>query len=245
MAITSADKLVVVKAFAPANPLPLDAREIYDSLAEAQVYAKSSAVAYAGQTVKVVEDGVVTAYVLAPSDVEGENFTLQVYSNGQWKTIVEGLGTDELSEYLVSKGDGNADLMLVFDLDGIEASKIRVYSESKSNSWVTLYEIECSGFFVRPVNDSENILIGKNFVAATGGTITISGGYGYEKLTDGIIDPAVETNGRFSTGQNGDLDGTVDLGGVYRLSEIRFYVFRRDCIVIRKDRGAETYRHQW
>ena len=82
MAILSADKLVVVKAFAPANPLPLDAREIYESLAEARAYAATNATAYAGQTIKVVEDGVVTAYNLAPSTVEGENFCLQFSGGG-------------------------------------------------------------------------------------------------------------------------------------------------------------------
>lgn len=83
MAIASSDKLVVVKAFAPGNPLPIDAREIYESLAEATAYAKSSAVAYAGQTIKVVEGGVVTAYNLVPSDVEGTNFTLQFAGGGE------------------------------------------------------------------------------------------------------------------------------------------------------------------
>ena len=76
MAIPSSDKLVVVKAFAMGNPLPLDAREIWDSLAEAKAYAASNATAYAGQTIKVVEDGVVTVYNLVPSDVEGENYAL-------------------------------------------------------------------------------------------------------------------------------------------------------------------------
>ena len=82
MAILSSDKLVVVKAFAPGNPLPLDAREIYDSLAAAQEYAASSAVAYAGQTIKVVEGNSVTAYTLAPSDEEGVNYKLQFVGGG-------------------------------------------------------------------------------------------------------------------------------------------------------------------
>ena len=83
MALTSKEKLVVVKAFAPANPLPLDAREIYESLAEAKAYAATSAVAYAGQTIKVVENGVVITYNLAPSDKEGENYKLQFVGGGE------------------------------------------------------------------------------------------------------------------------------------------------------------------
>ena len=82
MAIASSDKLVVVKAFAPSNPLPLDAREIHDSLAEARAYAATSAIAYAGQTIKVVENGVVTVYTLAPSEAEGVNFELQFVGGG-------------------------------------------------------------------------------------------------------------------------------------------------------------------
>ena len=78
MAILSSDKLVVVKAFAMGNPLPLDAREIWDSLAEAKAYAASNATAYAGQTIKVVDDGVVTVYNLVPSEVEGENYALAI-----------------------------------------------------------------------------------------------------------------------------------------------------------------------
>lgn len=94
MAILSSDKLVVVKAFAPGNPLPLDAREIYESLAEARSYAATSAVAYAGQTIKVVEGGVVTAYNLAPSTVEGENFALQFAGGGDGG--IQSIGTSNV-----------------------------------------------------------------------------------------------------------------------------------------------------
>ena len=83
MAISSADKLVVVKAFAPGNPLPLDAREIWESLAEAKAFAASNATAYAGQTIKVVENGVVSTYNLVPSETEGENYSLQFVGGGE------------------------------------------------------------------------------------------------------------------------------------------------------------------
>ena len=82
MAILSSDKLVVVKAFAMGNPLPLDAREIWDSLAEARTYAATNATAYAGQTIKVVEGGVVSAYYLVPSEVDGENYKLSFAAGG-------------------------------------------------------------------------------------------------------------------------------------------------------------------
>ena len=94
MAINSADKLVVVKAFAMGNPLPLDAREIYDSFAEAKAYAASSPIAYAGQTIKVVEGGNVSVFNLVPSTVEGENFALALAVSGTG--AVQGINTSSV-----------------------------------------------------------------------------------------------------------------------------------------------------
>lgn len=67
--IDSKNLLVWVKAMSRGQALPLDASEIYASLAEAQNYASSSAIAYGGQTVKaLLEDGKYHEYVLQPSD---------------------------------------------------------------------------------------------------------------------------------------------------------------------------------
>lgn len=69
MAIDSKNLLVWVKAMSRGQALPLDASEIYASLAEAQSYASNSAIAYAGQTVKaLLEDGKYHEYVLQPSE---------------------------------------------------------------------------------------------------------------------------------------------------------------------------------
>lgn len=69
MAIESKNLLVWVKAMSRGQALPLDASEVYGSLAEAQAYAASSAVAYPGQTVKALhEDGTYHSYVLQPSE---------------------------------------------------------------------------------------------------------------------------------------------------------------------------------
>ena len=60
--------LVAVKAYTRGNPLSLDASETWESLSEAQTYAKS-AIAYAGQTIKAkLEDGKYHQYILQPSD---------------------------------------------------------------------------------------------------------------------------------------------------------------------------------
>jgi hypothetical protein len=63
MAYESKNLLVAVKAFARGQALPLDKDEVWDSLGEAQTYAKSPT-AYAGQTIKVLEDGEYKSYVL-------------------------------------------------------------------------------------------------------------------------------------------------------------------------------------
>ena len=69
MAIESKNLLVWVKAMSRGQALPLDASEVYSSVAEAQAYAASSAIAYPGQTVKALhEDGTYHSYVLQPSE---------------------------------------------------------------------------------------------------------------------------------------------------------------------------------
>ena len=75
----------------------------------------------------------------------GTNFTIQVYSNGAWVDIVKDLTNEQLSAYFVNNGAMNDQKYLRFDMGGIEASKIRFYSQSLSGNTVTLYEIECSG----------------------------------------------------------------------------------------------------
>lgn len=69
MAIESKNLLVWVKAMSRGQALPLDASEIYASLAEAENYASTSAIAYAGQTIKALAaDGKYHEYVLQPSE---------------------------------------------------------------------------------------------------------------------------------------------------------------------------------
>lgn len=69
MAIESKNLLVWVKAMSRGQALPLDASEIYSTLAEAENYASNSAIAYAGQTVKALtEDGKYHSYILQPSE---------------------------------------------------------------------------------------------------------------------------------------------------------------------------------
>ena len=67
MAIDSKNLLVAVKAFAPANPLPLDSRSLWDSQEAASTYVKQPN-AYAGQIITAKVNGKYKAFVL-----QGEN----------------------------------------------------------------------------------------------------------------------------------------------------------------------------
>lgn len=64
MAFDANQLLVAVKAFSRANPLPIDATSVYESLEEARAYAKA-ANAYAGQVITVKEGDTYNAYILS------------------------------------------------------------------------------------------------------------------------------------------------------------------------------------
>lgn len=82
--IESKNLLVAVKAYARANPLPLDKDEVWESLSAAQTYLQSPS-AYAGQTIKVLmDDGKYRSYVLQPG-AEGVGFTMEEVSIDQSK----------------------------------------------------------------------------------------------------------------------------------------------------------------
>lgn len=69
MAIDSKNSLVWVKAMSRGQALPLDASEVYGSIAEAENYATTSAIAYPGQTIKALgDDGKYHIFTLQPSE---------------------------------------------------------------------------------------------------------------------------------------------------------------------------------
>ena len=95
MAIESKNLLVWVKAMSRGQALPLDASEIYSTLAEAENYASNSAIAYAGQTVKALtEDGKYHSYILQPSEagyVLEENGAVNESDLKQYVMVVDAL----------------------------------------------------------------------------------------------------------------------------------------------------------
>ena len=170
----------------------------------------------------------------------GTNFTIQALSNGKWVNVIENVSNEKLeSDYLVKTGNGYADWILTIDMGGVEASKIRVHAESTSAQYVTFYECECSGIYIG--NEAVgNLLVGKEIVGdyATHSTSTVS--YGYDKLNDGIID-AGGTKGRYSNAIDASIGATIDLGGNYLLTDLRFYLFNRNTSQMGTDFTVEVY----
>ena len=181
----------------------------------------------------------------------GTNFTLEVFSNGKWVPIVANLknvyaddyeeGEPSLSDYLVEIGGQYDKYHLVFDLNGIRASKLRFYSESiykegdGKYNYVTFWEVECSGVLVENIfENATNVLLNKEFkqessAPSYSGTtkITPVAGYEYSMMTDGSYKGG-KNEGRYSSVGGGGAYATVDLGGVYSLSEIKFYYFQKN-----------------
>ena len=165
-----------------------------------------------------------TAYYL------GQNFKLEVFSNGKWITVADYASNADIPMNLrVKTGKtGHGEGWLEFDVGCIKASAIRFYCETIEARSVSIYEIKCSGYLI-DAEVGENILLGKEFVPTLEAYKCVYGDkhgtYGYVTLTDGNKSA---TSGRFSSKNASIADATVDLGGEYNLSSIRFYDFVKD-----------------
>lgn len=95
-----------LKVLFRANPLPVDSTEIWESLSEAQTYAKA-ANAYGGQTIKAkLEDGKYHQYILQPSDA---GYTLEEVgsSNSTKQYVIVGTRPDSNQEQGIIYIDNN------------------------------------------------------------------------------------------------------------------------------------------
>ena len=76
----------------------------------------------------------------------GSDLLIQVYSDGEWKDVVICADNATVESYLVVN-EGTYNDYLEFDLEGINAEKVRIYiSASASASGTTYEEIECNGY---------------------------------------------------------------------------------------------------
>ncbi len=168
----------------------------------------------------------------------GTGLKIQVLFSGEWTTVVDCASIGDLEKYLVKNNDGIAD-WLVFGLDDVYASKVKFTIPSQTETgWTTFYEIECMGTSSTAIDTSageepetpKNIFEGKSFIptdSAQSSVLVASWwkGGGYETLTDGRKTDEME--GRFSTTMSleGFMDATLDLGGIYELNTLRFYLY--------------------
>ena len=138
----------------------------------------------------------------------GTDFTLEVYSEGVWRTLADNLSNEELTAHFVSKA------YVSLDLGGIKAEKVRFYAnslvEGEDIYFVTLYEIECFGKKIDNKTISkayENV-----FDEATAST---SNGKNASNVNDGKLGTFVSgnsTNGAYS------IELSFDLQNLYTLN---------------------------
>ncbi|MBQ3015656.1 MAG: glycoside hydrolase N-terminal domain-containing protein, partial [Clostridia bacterium] len=154
----------------------------------------------------------------------GTNLTIDVFANGEWKTVFFKETVAEIKEYLNA-----SDNCLYIDLDAVEAEKVRFYAKTSAETeyYVSYFEMECSGILVEDFGEySENILSGKTFIPTTAAKSLLYNSYwDYPLLTDGML---ANSSGRFSTKKHGDADlvyaeAAVNLGNEYVLSKIKIY----------------------
>ena len=174
MAIDSKNLLVAIKAYSRANPLPLDASEVHDSLAAAQEYA-ASAKAYPGQTIKVLQNGVYETYVLNPNE-NGLGLTLGQVSSG---STVEAKNCVQVVEELPSSGQEQGVIYITPDLKG----QIWVGS-----TWKTIFEeIELSDINETIETLTEEVTNIQELVDVLNADVNVEGSVDY-KIAQALVD---------------------------------------------------------
>ena len=167
--------------------------------------------------------GELRLYVYKDASYAGQGLKVEVLNNGEWNEIISLQTNDEIAARLV---DG-ATPYLAFDMNGALGSKIRITIENGvSDKSISFHEITLSGEYEGNISGYENVFIGKKFDPSTEAAGNIyNSSYGYDTLTDGII--FEESRGRFSSKlKGGKVEATIDLGGVYNLSEMKVYLYK-------------------
>ena len=147
------------------------------------------------------------------------NLKIERLYKGEWHLVADCSGASDMADYLVNG-------YLLFNAKGERANKLRItLSDVEKDSpfdFITLLGTEVQGESVK----YENVFADKQFVPTsnTAGNVYNSS-YGYQTLTDGIIYD--EYSGRYSSKQNGGrIEATIDLEGLYLLSEFKIYLYK-------------------
>lgn len=144
----------------------------------------------------------------------GDGLRIELLYGGEWFTKVNCATGDQANAYL-------RDNHLAFDLGNSKANKIRIYIGSAD-----IKEITLTGEALDEKLEYKNVFSGKEFVPSSGASGNMySSAYGYQTITDGII--YEEGRGRYSSAyKGGAVEATLDLGGVYNLSEFKVYLYK-------------------
>ena len=264
------ENIFVGKTFVPASDARANAVDGYEywNLTDGVIYPADYKVGrYSSDTNKAADGATPTKIAEATMDLNGEyvlnelrfnifnrdyknigtNFTVEVYTNGQWVTVVNALTYDEMVashiRYVANANDstGKSYYWLVFDLGGVKASKIRFHADPLSNYGVSFYEAECIGTLMQ--TGVTNILEGKEIIGSEPIYVNNALGanaYGYDKLNDGVMTNNYKY-GRYVSATNGKFAATVDLRGRYALNELRLYMFSNSVSSIGENWKIEAY----
>lgn len=147
----------------------------------------------------------------------GDGLKVERLYKGEWHTVISFETSADVNSYA-------ANGCIVVDMQGGKANKIRITVLGSDSS---VGEVTLSGS-ISPEDsvEYENAFDGKEFLPSsdTAGNIYNSS-YGYNTLTDGII--YEEYLGRYSSKQRGGkVEGTIDLGAVYNLNELKIYLYK-------------------
>ncbi len=145
----------------------------------------------------------------------GQSLTIQTYYNGVWTTVCECATNAEIASHRVSIGSGGMNGWLAFDIGYVRAEKIRLYVTNKTDSYITFYEVECSGYALDAVSSditNENALLGLDASLSSG---TALGGSAVKNVLDGNTDTYLEVS---------DTDGSFTLEIDLKLSQTVYYL---------------------
>ena len=152
----------------------------------------------------------------------GNNFTVEVYTDGEWVTVIDKLSYDAMVagniKYELNPNDstGKSYYWLTFELGGVRASKIRFSADPLPNKGVSFYEAQCFGTLVK--TDVINVLEGKEIVGSEP-ILTQSSldpkAFDYARLNDGVMSNNWKI-GRYVSKTNGKFAATVDLCGRFQ-----------------------------
>ncbi len=185
-------------------------------------------------------------------DHAGKDIEIFTYYGGEWTSVARCESNEEIGEHVVTPSATNPSWSgynwIEFNLGGVKASKIRIYQSSGTSTGIGIsyYEIQATGTFIKHTEETaiNNILLGKDFVPQVNADALYSAEkQGWAQLTDGNFS---YQNGRLTFKPGNELDIIADLGGTYRLDDLKLHHYSADYRQTGKDLLIQVYyKGQW